>query len=236
MNKIINDIKNNADFLVGNINRNILGPWDINFMRKFCSNINELAFNVKHTNTKLYNDLIDIKSNLFNGIGFVNIYALGRLVQIMRSYDYLSTNDFWKFIHPKIIEISKSKFEDGYYSDAVQTAIVELCSIVREYRKEKGLPEIQSDKDMLYNTFSTLKILQFTDSSTTSLKNIQEGYEKIFPGVIQAVRNPNAHKNLKMEKDDAVRKLMLASDLMYMLVKSITAVQEVSYDLPSIKK
>lgn len=236
MNKIINDIKNNADFLVGNINRNILGPWDINFMRKFCSNINELAFNVKHTNTKLYNDLIDIKSNLFNGIGFVNIYALGRLVQIMRSYDYLSTNDFWKFIHPKIIEISKSKFEDGYYSDAVQTAIVELCSIVREYRKEKGLPEIQSDKDMLYNTFSTLKILQFTDSSTTSLKNIQEGYEKIFPGVIQAVRNPNAHKNLKMEKDDAVRKLMLASDLMHMLVKSITAVQEVSYDLPSIKK
>lgn len=217
MNKIINDIKNNADFLVGNINRNFLGPWDINFMRKFCSDINELAFNVRNTNTKLYNDLIDIKSNLFNVISFVNIYALGRLVQIMRSYDYLSTNDFWKFIHPKIIELSKNKFEDGYYSDAVQTALVEICSIVREYRKTNGLQEIQSDKDMMYNTFSTSKVLQFTDSSTTSLKNIQEGYEKIFPGVIQAMRNPNAHQNYTIEKDEAVRKLMVTSDLMYML-------------------
>lgn len=217
MNKIINDIKNNADFLVENINRNFLGPWDINFMRKFCSDINELAFNVRNTNTKLYNDLIDIKSNLFNGISFVNIYALGRLVQIMRSYDYLSTNDFWKFIHPKIIELSKNKFEDGYYSDAVQTALVEICSIVREYRKTNGLQEIQSDKDMMYNTFSTSKVLQFTDSSTTSLKNIQEGYEKIFPGVIQAMRNPNAHQNYTIEKDEAVRKLMVTSDLMYML-------------------
>ena len=99
----------------------------------------------------------------------------------MRSYDYLSTNDFWQFVHPKIVEISKNKFENGHYSDAIQTAIVEICSIVREYRKEKGLPEIQGDKDMMYNTFSTLKLLQFTDSSTTSLKNIQEGYENSNP-------------------------------------------------------
>ena len=143
----------------------------------------------------------------------------------MRSYDYLSTNDFWQFVHPKIVELSKNKFEDGYFSDAVQTTIVEICSIVREYRKEKGLPEIQSDKDMMYNTFSTLKVLQFTDSSTTSLKNIQEGYEKIFPGVIQAIRNPNAHRNTKIEKDDAVRKLMIASDLMCMLDKALETIQ-----------
>lgn len=221
INLIITNIKNNVDILVAHMNNNILGPWDVTFIKNICSNINELTFEIRNKNPRLYNDLQDIKASLFNSARFVNIYILARLVQIMRSYDYLSTNDFWQFVHPRIIELSKNKFEDGYYSDAVQTAIVEICSIVREYRKEKGLPEIQSDKDMMYNTFSTIKALQFTDSSTTSLKNIQEGYEKIFPGAVQAIRNPNAHKNNKIEKGDAVRKLMITSDLMCMLDKTL---------------
>ena len=217
INQVIINIKSAADALVAYVNKNSLGPWDNNSIKAICSNINELAFEVRNKNPKLYNDLQEIKSNLFFGQNFVNVYNLGRLVQIMRSYDYLSTDDFWQFVHPRIIELSKNKFEDGYFSDAVQTAFVEICSIVREYRKEQDLPEIQSDKDMFYNTFSTLKILQFTDSSTTSLKNIQEGYEKIFPGIIQAIRNPNAHSNISMGKADAARKIIIASDLMYML-------------------
>ena len=31
------------------------------------------------------------------------------------------------------------------------------------------------------------------------------------------MRNPNAHQNYTIEKDEAVRKLMVTSDLMYML-------------------
>lgn len=219
--QILNNIKKNANILVANISNNFTGPWDNNFVGTICTNINELSYEVRNKNIELYEDLQNIKANLFFGQNIVNTFTLGRLIQIMRSYNYLSTNDIWQFIHPKIIDISKSKFEDGYYSDAVQTALVEICSIVREYRKTNGLQEIQSDKDMMYNTFSTLKVLQFTDSTTTSLKNIQEGYEKIFPGVIQAMRNPNAHQNSAMEKDDAARKLMLVSDLMYMLDKAI---------------
>jgi uncharacterized protein (TIGR02391 family) len=216
INQIIANLRNNINLLVANVNSGMLGPYGNNVMHTCCSYINELSFETRNKNPKLYSDLQEIKSSLFNG-AFVNIFSLGRIVQIMRSYDCMSTNDFWQFIHPKIIELSKNKFEDGYYSDAVQTALVEICSIVREYRKTNGLQEIQSDKDMMYNTFSTSKVLQFTDSSTTSLKNIQEGYEKIFPGVIQAMRNPNAHQNYTIEKDEAVRKLMVTSDLMYML-------------------
>ena len=217
INQVIINIKNAANTLVANLNNNCSGPWDNNFVKSIYLNINELAFEVRNKNPKLYDDLQEIKSNLFVGQNFVNVYNLGRLVQLMRSYDYLSTNDFWQFAHPRIIELSKNKFEDGYFSDAIQTAFVEICSIVREYRKGQNLPEIPSDKDMFYNTFSTLKVLQFTDSSTTSLKNIQEGYERIFPGVIQAMRNPNAHSNTRMEKADAARKIMIASDLMFML-------------------
>lgn len=216
INQVIINIKNAANTLVANLNNNCSGPWDNNFVKSIYLNINELAFEVRNKNPKLYDDLQEIKSNLFVGQNFVNVYNLGRLVQILRSYDYLSTNDFWQFAHPRIIELSKNKFEDGYFSDAVQTALVEICEIIRKYRDDKGLEEIISDKNMIYNSFKE-NLLKFTDSSTTSLKNIQEGYEKIFPGVIQAMRNPNAHSNTRMEKADAARKIMIASDLMFML-------------------
>lgn len=216
INQVIINIKNAANTLVANLNNNCSGPWDNNFVKSIYLNINELAFEVRNKNPKLYNDLQEIKSNLFVGQNFVNVYNLGRLVQILRSYDYLSTNDFWQFAHPRIIELSKNKFEDGYFSDAVQTALVEICEIIRKYRDDKGLEEIISDKNMIYNSFKE-NLLKFTDSSTTSLKNIQEGYEKILPGVIQAMRNPNAHSNTRMEKADAARKIMIASDLMFML-------------------
>ena len=219
--KNINDVKTHADILVQNLNNNFMGPWNDKVAKDMKFYINELAFCIRNNNPNLYSELQNIKENLFYGANFVNPFALGRLVQIMRSYGYMSTNDFWQFIHPKVIELCKSKFEDGYYSDAVQTALVEICSIVREFRKKQNLPEIPSDKDMLYNTFSTLKVLQFTDSSTASLKNIQEGYEKIFPGVIQAMRNPNAHQNNIIEKSEAVQKLMIASNLMKMLDISV---------------
>lgn len=215
--QIIKNIKNDANTLATNANNNCLGPWDNNFVKTICFNINELSYEIRNKNLELYNDLQNIKSNLFLGQNFVNTFTLGRLIQILRSYGYISTNDFWQFVHPRIVELCKNKFEDGYYFDAVQTALVEICSIVREFRKEQGLPEIPSDKDMMYNTFSTSKELQFTDSSTTSLKNIQEGYEKIFPGVIQAMRNPNAHQNNIIEKSEAVQKLMIASNLIKML-------------------
>lgn len=53
------------------------------------------------------------------------------------------------------------------------------------------------------------------DLSTGSGRNVQEGYKNIFAGAIQAIRNPNAHENLPIKRDDAIRKLMMASDLMY---------------------
>lgn len=215
--QIINNIKSRVNILVNNLNNNFSGPWQDRDVKDMNFYINELAFAIRNKKNGLYLDLQNIKENLFFGANFVNPFALGRLVQIMRCCDDLLINDFWCFIHPRIVELCQSKFEDGYYFDSVQTALVELCSIVREYRTANNVDEIISDKDMMYNTFSTQKLLKFTDSSTMSLKNIQEGYEKIFPGVVQAMRNPNAHKNNKIEKDVAVRKLMLCSDLMYML-------------------
>jgi len=39
----------------------------------------------------------------------------------------------------------------------------------------------------------------------------------MFSVAISAIRNPKAHENITISKDDAIRKLMLASMLMYKL-------------------
>ena len=64
-------------------------------------------------------------------------------------------------------------------------------------------------------------ILQFEDISTESGRNVQLGYIKIFEGSIIAIRNPKAHANITITKDNALRKLLLASDLMYKIDEAV---------------
>ena len=57
-------------------------------------------------------------------------------------------------------------------------------------------------------------LLVFEDLDTTSGKNVQEGYMQIFSGAIQAIRNPKAHENVYISRQDAIKRLILASLLM----------------------
>ena len=70
----IANIKDAANTFVKYMNSNNLGPWDNSSVKAICSNINELAFEVRNKNPRLYNDLQDIKSNLFYGQNFINVF------------------------------------------------------------------------------------------------------------------------------------------------------------------
>ncbi|MFI3168661.1 MAG: TIGR02391 family protein [Faecalibacterium sp.] len=187
----------------------------------------DIAYYYGETRPVYKDQILRIAENLFQfkdgyiivvNIIFAQLYMLLQLINEELS---LKQEGVWGYIHPKIVEISKKNFEIEDYAGAVQLALVEICSIVREYREAIGAKEILSDKDMMLNTFSTQKYITFTDSSNATLRAIQEGYEHLFAGSIQAWRNPNAHKNNKLEKEDAMRKLMLASDLMYKLEEAL---------------
>ena len=52
---------------------------------------------------------------------------------------------------------------------------------------------------------------------TQSNKDTQKGYMMMFSGAMSAIRNPKAHENMVISKDDAIRKLMFASMLMFKL-------------------
>lgn len=57
-------------------------------------------------------------------------------------------------------------------------------------------------------------LLIFEGMDTESGRNVQEGYMQMFAGAMQGIRNPKAHENLSISREDAVKRLVLASLLM----------------------
>ena len=58
-------------------------------------------------------------------------------------------------------------------------------------------------------------IIKLGDISTETGTNIQQGYMEMFAGAMIGIRNPQAHNNLLITKDNAIRELHFASMLMY---------------------
>ena len=124
---------------------------------------------------------------------------------------------FWKYIHPYIKEVSKDRFDKSEYADSVEAAFKEINNrlkliVVNRIGKE------YDGADLMRRAFSVSNpILQLGDISYQSGRNVQEGYMNMFVGAMIGIRNPKAHTNSVINKEDAVRKLHFASMLMYRL-------------------
>lgn len=125
--------------------------------------------------------------------------------------------DMWCIMHPTIISVSQSRFNSGWYADAVEAAFKEINTRVKEmYQQKKGI--IKDGVELMYSAFSAKNpILQFAPTSYYSEFDVQEGYMHMFAGAMQGIRNPKAHANETIDKEDAFRKLAFASMLMYKL-------------------
>lgn len=134
---------------------------------------------------------------------------------------------FWRLIHRDIIKVTKKKFEDGYYPDSVESAFKEINHYVKNiYRKKTGK---EDDGESLMNNAFTFKYdrnsMTITKEPTILLddlhyqsgRDIQQGYMFIFKGSILAIRNPKAHENMNIIKEEAIHSIFLASKLMYKL-------------------
>lgn len=156
-----------------------------------------------------------VLQNLYHSI--LGTYAM--LIAKAKKSNKDILNDIWQIMHPEIIRISKSRFESGFYADAVVSAFKEINVKVRELYKQKS----GQDKDgsnLMLNAFALNNgnpILKFESSSEFSDNDIQEGYMHMFAGAMKAIRNPKSHENETINKEDALRKLAFASMLMYKL-------------------
>ena len=124
-------------------------------------------------------------------------------------------NSFWDLLHPRIVEISKSRFESAHYADSVEATLKEINSIVKTLVKEKINKEFDG-ADLMDRAFSLQNpIIKLDDLSTETGKDIQKGYMQIFAGTMTGIRNPKAHGNVIIDYKRAIHFLFLASLLMY---------------------
>jgi len=123
--------------------------------------------------------------------------------------------DIWALIHPQIAEVSKKRMSDGYYADAVEAACKMVNSIVREIVLEQTGDELDG-AGLMRKAFSpTNPIIRIADVDHKSGHDTQQGYMDIFAGMMTGIRNPKAHDNENISKEDALRKLILASLLLF---------------------
>ncbi len=173
--------------------------------------------------SKRINSLIDglfIGSNDSFG---VDPFVFGEVLEILSTLNNIHIFDYWSLVHPKISEVSKSLYLDGYYANAAEDAFIEINSRVKELFKIITQNDKVPDGDTAMTTvFSTNNpLVEFCDNSTETGKNVQKGFMQMLAGAMSALRNPKAHENIKLSADDAMRRLMFASMLMFKIDEAV---------------
>lgn len=150
----------------------------------------------------------------------INPYSFGEVIATityLNGYSNNSTSSIWNNIHPQVISIAKSRFDDGHYADAVEAAFKEINVRVKTIYKERALEEKDGAR-LMQSAFSPNNpIIKIGDISTETGRDIQQGYMEMFSGAMKGIRNPKAHNNQTISKADAIRKLHFASMLMHKL-------------------
>lgn len=69
--------------------------------------------------------------------------------------------------------------------------------------------------EAMNTVFSANKpMIRLADNTTDIGKNIQKGYMQMFVGAISALRNPKAHENIRLDREECKKRLVFASMLM----------------------
>lgn len=179
-----------------------------------------ISNNIKNIYPDLSSELFRLKDMLFYNGAFIQPIVFGEIIAILRHLNYVKFegDNFWNIIHPQIVNASQKLFESGNFVNAACDAFIEINSKVKKIYKYIKPNEIKiPDGDSLMTTvFSVNKpLLTFCDINSETGLNVQRGYMQLLQGAMAALRNPKCHDNFSITKEDSIRRLMLASMLMY---------------------
>jgi uncharacterized protein (TIGR02391 family) len=114
-------------------------------------------------------------------------------------------------VEPEIVEVSRDLFASGHFSLAVQ----EAYKAVDKFVEAKSGKPLSGTKlmELVFNPDSP--VMAWSERATTSEKDEQRGYQRIYAGVMLGIRNPVTHE-FEWVKDAelALELLVLAQHLM----------------------
>lgn len=189
--------------------------------------IDALILAVLGKNHEIYKNFISIyNSSLYNHQKVTNLIGILHSLKneiIINGIKKDTKDDIIDHLHELIIKSSLKKYEDGHYSDAVESAIKEINDRLKKlYRKYKNEEKDGADLfALVFNSDETKALLKINDMSTISGRDEQEGYRFLFMGTWKGIRNPKAHVNTYLSKEQAYKRLIFTSILMEKIDESI---------------
>lgn len=123
----------------------------------------------------------------------------------------------WSLMHPKVVELGRSRFNAGHYADAVESVFKELNAHVKQLHFETTGEELDGVPLMRKAFTPSNPVIVLDDLATETGRNIQQGYMELFAGSMSGIRNPKAHHNIHISAVRATHHLMLASLLFFKL-------------------
>lgn len=128
---------------------------------------------------------------------------------------------FWDNVDDRIRAVSEKSFAAEEYANSVENAFKEINVRVKKiYKQERG-KELDGTPLMQTIFSPNNPVLVFEDMNWKSGQDVQQGYMQIFTGAILAIRNPKAHENATITKEEAIQKLVFASLLMVKIDKAL---------------
>ncbi len=115
-------------------------------------------------------------------------------------------------LHPRILDVSRDLFLDGYHWEAVFAAAKALVNYVKERSGKHDL----DGAALMRTVFSkNSPLLAFNDLSDQTDADEQEGMMHLFEGAVLGIRNPGGHAFPEGSQQRAVEYLSLLSLLAY---------------------
>lgn len=151
-----------------------------------------------------------------------DVSSIIKFLLSQRRKQKMTLSSLGSLIHPEIMRVAESRMNSGHYADAVEGAFKELNNAV----KDKAGPKLDNELDgqkLMQHVFSQNNPILLVEDNLESQtnKDTQQGYMMMFSGAMSAIRNPKAHENMEISKEDAIRKLIFASMLMCKLDNSL---------------
>jgi uncharacterized protein (TIGR02391 family) len=115
-------------------------------------------------------------------------------------------------LHPRILDVSRDLFLDGYHWEAVFAAAKALVNYIKERSGRHDLDGATLARDVFSKNNP---ILAFNDLSDQTDLDEQEGMMHLFEGAILGIRNPGGHSFPEGPEQRAVEYMSLLSLLAY---------------------
>lgn len=156
-----------------------------------------------------------VNRGVVNYMGQIYLVDFGRLYElVIQSKNIVENDNFWRDINPRISKVSKEQYLNGDFLGCIRNSVIEINTYLKKLYKEKRNEEVDGTNLMgaVFNKNNPL--IELDDLTTEDGVNIQQGFQRIAEGAIQAGRNPFAHINRNATESDAKHYIYLSSLIM----------------------